>query len=220
MSEPAKASGFTSDFDSPSENARLFAYQNLLQKPHQIIHQELIEGFKNRVPMARESNPLILKVILNCVKKSVNNSPIGVDELEVLLYHDWKKSKSTLPDFIQNNKFTLSALELIKNQNILQVQANQSKRATLEGGSNHQSSLTQSSQSALKLFYSSLQNFIPRMSSPDPVVRLQAAHSAFEILKNVPIGAPNEAPSEPSAAISETISQFFNILKFRVQDSN
>lgn len=49
---------------------------------------------------------------------------------------------------------------------------------------------TNLSNNAIKTFYSSLQNLIPKMSNPDPVIRLQAAETVLDILRPVPIGAP------------------------------
>jgi len=63
--------------------------------------------------MARESNPAILKIILSLIKKSIplnSANPINADQMNVLLYHDWKKCKTLITDFIQNNKLNLQAL--------------------------------------------------------------------------------------------------------------
>lgn len=57
------------------------------------------------------------------------------------------------------------------------------------------------------------------MSNPDPVVRLQAADTAMQLLRPIAAGAPNEA-SEPNPSITEAISQLFSVLKYRIQDSN
>lgn len=86
-----------------------------------------------------------------------------------------------------------------QNQNIKKPQQNEKN---LEGYNNQQSNFQSNSQpltftstnnqpsNPLKLFYSSIQSFIPKMSNPDPVVRLQAVETALEILEAVPIGAP------------------------------
>jgi hypothetical protein len=59
--------------------------------------------------MIRESNPTILKVLLNLVKKSVHNR-VCPEHLDVLMYHDWKKCKSLLNEFIKNNQLSLASL--------------------------------------------------------------------------------------------------------------
>lgn len=64
--------------------------------------------------MYRESSTNMLKTIVNLVKKSSSsmksNGVIGIEQLEVITYHDWKKNKNILVDFIQNSKLSLSAL--------------------------------------------------------------------------------------------------------------
>lgn len=234
-SQIPKISQFTiqNDFESGSENTRLLAYQNLSQKLTQTIFQELIEAFKNGCNFFRESNPNVLKTVLVCVKKSVHNA-VGVEHMEFLMHHDWKKCKPLLIEFIQNNKLNLMALEYVKNTGILgQQPGQQSKRSiqtekTLdrererEGNSNTQSNNAGSGLQGgqyLKTFYNSIQNLIPRMSNPDPVIRLQSASTALELLKPMPMNTLSESV-EPTPAVSEAISQLFSVLKFRIQDSN
>lgn len=43
---------------------------------------------------------------------------------------------------------------------------------------------------SLKIFYSSLHNLIPKMSNPDPSVRLQAVDTALDLLRPIPINSP------------------------------
>lgn len=81
--------------------------------------------------MTRETNPLVLKVILNCVKKSVVNT-VNTEHLDVLMYHDWKKCKQLLMDFIQNSKLNLPALEYVKNMGILNPPQNHQSKKSLQ----------------------------------------------------------------------------------------
>lgn len=191
-----------------------------MQKPPQTIYSELIEGFKNKVPMTRESSPSLLKAILNLVKKSA--TVISVEHMELLAYHDWKKCKHMLNEFIQTNRLSLPALEYVKGMGLIatQPQAN-SKRAEREREQAHgQSNFGAPTLTPLKQFYSSIQGLIPKMSNPDPNVKMAAADSAVQLLSQVPIGAPTESTTEPNPSLSETISQYFNVLRCRIQDSN
>jgi len=107
---------------------------------------------------------------------------INADQINVLLYHDWKKCKPLISDFIQNNKLNLQALENVKNSGILpQLNGIQSKKTQFDGNSTQQTSFGQPNfnQNALKYFYSSIQSFIPKMSSPDPIIRLQSVQTAL-----------------------------------------
>jgi hypothetical protein len=173
----------------------------------------LIEGFRNKPPMVRESNPLILRVLLNLVKKSVVNL-VGTEHLDVLMHHDWRKCKPSLVEFIQNSKLSLPALEYIKNMGILNQPTAQTKRSQgneklMDGqvgfGSQLGRAPVQSANvmgGALKTFYSSIQGLIPKMSNPDPTVRLQAAEIALGTVRSVPAGALSESSIEPTPAIS------------------
>lgn len=150
--------------------------------------------------MARESNPNILRVILQCVKKSVH-SVLGLEHIELLTYHDWRKCKSLLVEFIQGNKINLGALEFVKNQGLLGQShsvptkrglaaerlaeresylsqqgshAGQTNNNSNQNNSIHNNNTNGSHSQGLKTFYSQIQPLIPKMSSPDPSTRLHA----------------------------------------------
>lgn len=144
--------------------------------------------------MVKESSPNVLKAIVSAVKKSSNT--ISVEHLEFLTYHDWKKCKYLLTDFIQSSKLSLPALEFVKNMGLVTSQSQgNSKRSVSDkepGNSNFNMSslLNNPAINPLKQFYSSIQNLIPRMSSPDVSVRMVAAESALQSLSTVAAGAP------------------------------
>ena len=58
------------------------------------------------------------------------------------------------------------------------------------------------------------------MSSPDAMVKKNAVDMALDLISEVPVGSPIESTTDPSPTLTETISQFFNVLRCRIQDSN
>lgn len=55
---------------------------------------------------------------------------LGLEHMELLMYHDWKKCKPLLIEFIQSNKLNLTALEYVKNNGILGTTQNQITKRT------------------------------------------------------------------------------------------
>ena len=131
--------------------------------------------------MLRESSPNILKTIISLVKKA--SGTVNVDHLELLLYHDWKRCKYLLTDFIQTSKLSLPALEYVKNMGIISSLPNNNRR-NIDREQNQMPSLSvgQSNMThppavmnPLKQFYSSIQSLVPKMSNPDLKMRKLAA---------------------------------------------
>ena len=140
--------------------------------------------------MMRESSPNILKVIISLVKKA--SGIVNVDHLELLTYHDWKKCKYLLNEFIQTSKLSLPALEYVKNMGLVSSQPTNNRRMPVDREQNQNISLPVNSGSLnpLKTFYSSIQTLVPKMSSPDLNMRITAAETMLDLLQAVPIGAP------------------------------
>ena len=78
------------------------------------------------------------------------------------MYHDWKKNKGLLVDFIQNNKLSLNALEYVRNHGIL---SNPNKR-------DNSNIINPHNTFSIKPLYSLIQNLLPKMSSPDFTQRI------------------------------------------------
>lgn len=124
--------------------------------------------------MLRECSPNILKTILSLVKKS--SAIINVEQLELLNYHDWKKCRSLLHEFIQTSKLSLPALEYVKNLGI--ISTGNGKRMGADQNHTAPAHLTNNSMTLanpLKQFYSSISGLVPKMSNPDLNSRKMAA---------------------------------------------
>lgn len=96
---------------SPHETARLNAYQQIIAKCP--VTRDAIYRIKAKA--IRECSPVILKVIIQIIKKYSTSELIDLDSLEFLCMHDWKKCRALFTEFIQTNKFTFAAQDYIKN---------------------------------------------------------------------------------------------------------
>ena len=81
------------------------------------------------------------------------------------------------------------------------------------------SSLNSADINPLKQFHTAIQVILPKMTSPDFDNRIAAVEEVLQCLTAVPVGAPIES-TEINPSASESISQFFNVLRCRIQDSD
>ena len=91
----------------------------------------------------------MLKIILQIAKKEAE---VGVEVVEFLAIHDWKKWRNGINEFINTSRFSPAAEEFMKNTPLI---------------SNVQKTIQPSNSIvSLKTFTLELQNLMPKISSP------------------------------------------------------
>jgi hypothetical protein len=134
-----------------------------------------------------------------------------------LARHDWRKARQNLQEYLQAQRFSVEAEEVIRT---LSPPANPAKSQPLVPTySAHSSSNSHASQ-PFRAFSLELQNsLISKMSSPIEEVKKEAAERAIKIWEEIPRLSGEGDLTAANGWQEESIARFFNIIKCRLNDS-